>query len=85
MYKLCFFTAYNGKTLKQCLPNLHSLGEIYLPYFFPYISTLLILAYLYVSNHYKCLYYIYYFIRVVFLISYTLAGSQSFAELCQVS
>ncbi|CAF0797855.1 unnamed protein product [Rotaria sordida] len=34
---------YDAETVKRCLPNLYSLGELLLPYFLPYLFTLVII------------------------------------------
>ncbi|CAF2072430.1 unnamed protein product [Rotaria magnacalcarata] len=34
---------YSSETLARCLPNLHSLGVLLLPYFLPYIFTLVVI------------------------------------------
>lgn len=83
-WNVFIYIEYSSETIKRCLPNLHSLGEIFLPYFLPQLSTLTIIFELYVFNLCKYIHDIYSFISIVFLTSYTLAGSQAFAILLDV-
>jgi hypothetical protein len=81
-----FFIADDTQIIERCLPNMHSLGELYLPSILPYLFTLCLFAGMYIFNLLKSRYLFYFFfIRIVFLISYNLAGSQLFALLTGAS
>jgi hypothetical protein len=88
VFRILFSLAYKGDIIKQCLPNLHSLGELLLPCFLRQLFTLTVLLSLYVLFIIdKCLFCMLskiLFLRLCVLISYALAGSQAFAALFNV-
>lgn len=82
MFHLLFFT-YSYITLsfiveqihpiEQCLPNFHSIGEVFLPLFLPFIFTLIIFGALYDLKLFKSLYLFYYFLgQSLWLVRYSL-------------